>query len=174
MIFFTCVCRIGDDAGAAHLRARARRGRHRDDGVDAGRVGPGPPVADVLEVPHRPGLPAHEGHHLAKVKAGAAAERNDAVMAAIAVDLEARLQVLLVRVGVDLGKHRPAQTRLVHQVERALGDLHVLEAAVGDQQRLGDAGLRASLADLGNAACAKADGIGIGPVGYQGHVRQPF
>jgi hypothetical protein len=56
---------VGDDAGAADFRAGARRGRHRDDREDALGVGAGPPVADILEIPHRPGLAGHEGDDLA-------------------------------------------------------------------------------------------------------------
>ena len=47
---------VGDHPGAADLGAGAGGGRHRDDRRDAGGIGAGPPVADVLEVPHRPGL----------------------------------------------------------------------------------------------------------------------
>ena len=58
---------VGDDAGAAHFRAGTGRGRHRDDGEDALGVGAGPPVADILEIPHRPGLAGHEGDDLGHV-----------------------------------------------------------------------------------------------------------
>ena len=73
---------VGDDAGAADLGAGARGGRHGDDRQDALRVGAGPPVADVLEVPHRPGLAGHEGDDLAGIERRAAAEGDDAVMPA--------------------------------------------------------------------------------------------
>jgi hypothetical protein len=55
------------------------------------------------KVPDRAGLAGHEGNHLAEVKARAAAECDHAVMAAIAVDLQACFQVVLVGVWVDFG-----------------------------------------------------------------------
>ena len=51
-------------------------------GAMRGRIGARPPVADVLEIPHRPGLPGHEGDQLADIERRAAAEGDDAVMAA--------------------------------------------------------------------------------------------
>ena len=45
-------------------------------------VGARPPVADVLEVPQRSRLPRHEGDELADIERRAAAEGDDAVMAA--------------------------------------------------------------------------------------------
>ena len=73
---------VGDDAGAADLRAGARRRRHGDDRRDAVRVGARPPVADILEIPHRPRLRRHEGDAFADIERRAAADRDDAVMAA--------------------------------------------------------------------------------------------
>ncbi len=75
---------LGDDAGAADLGARPRRGRHGNDRGDLVGVGARPPIADILEIPHWAGLPGHEGDHLAGIEAGAAAEGDDAVMAAFA------------------------------------------------------------------------------------------
>ena len=40
------------------------------------------PVADILEIPHRPALAGHEGDHLADIQRAAAAEGDDAVVAA--------------------------------------------------------------------------------------------
>ena len=51
-------------------------------GRDARGVGASPPVADVLEVPHRPRLTDHERDDLADVERGTAAEGDDAVMSA--------------------------------------------------------------------------------------------
>ncbi len=73
---------LGDHAGAADLRAGARRGRYGDDRRDLLGVGARPPVADILEIPERPGLPGHEGDDLAGIEARAAAEGDDPVMAA--------------------------------------------------------------------------------------------
>ena len=57
------------------------------------RVGARPPVADILEVPHRPGLAGHEGDDLAGIERRAAAEGDDAVMAAGLQGLEAGIDV---------------------------------------------------------------------------------
>ena len=51
-------------------------------GAIAVGVGARPPVADILEIPDRPRLPGHEGDELAEVEPAAAAEGDDAVMAA--------------------------------------------------------------------------------------------
>ena len=58
-------------------------------------VGARPPVADVLEIPHRPGLPGHEGDDLADVERGAAAESDDAVVAAGAIGGHAGVDIAL-------------------------------------------------------------------------------
>ena len=91
--FLVCVASCGDDAGAADFRAGAGRGRHGDDRRDPVRVGARPPVADILEIPHRPGLPGHEGDDLAGVEPRAAAEGDDAVMAAGAEHREAGFDI---------------------------------------------------------------------------------
>ncbi len=84
---------IEDDAGAADLRARARGGRHRDHGGDAGGVRAGPPVADVLEIPQRASLARHEGHDLAGVQGRSAAEGHHAIVAAAAKGTQSRLDM---------------------------------------------------------------------------------
>ena len=50
----------------------------------------GPPVADILEIPHGPGLARHEGDDLPGVQRRAAAERHDAVVTPRARMLRAR------------------------------------------------------------------------------------
>ena len=104
MIFLVCVALVGDDAGAADLGAGAGGGRHRDDRRDAGGIGARPPVADVLEIPQRPGLAGHEGDQLAGVERRAAAERDDAVMAAGLERGDAGGDVGLDRIWFDVGK----------------------------------------------------------------------
>ena len=81
---------VGDDAGAADLRAGAGGRRHGDDRRDRVRVGARPPVADILEIPDRPRLPGHEGDELAGIEAAAAAEGDDAVMLAGLEDVRRR------------------------------------------------------------------------------------
>ena len=110
-------------------------------GRDAGGVGAGPPVADVLEVPHRPGLAAHEGDDLAAVERRAAAEGDDAVVAAVAQHREAGGDVGLGRVRLHVGEDRGrAARRRASDAERAGGDRQRREARVGDEERPGDAG----------------------------------
>jgi hypothetical protein len=72
-----------EHAGAADFRAGAGRGRHRDDRRDGLGIGAGPPVADILEIPHGAGLAGLEGDQLAEVQRRAAAERDHAVMLAL-------------------------------------------------------------------------------------------
>ena len=109
MIFLVFGRLVEDDRGAAHLRAGAGGGRHRDDRRDAVRVGPLPVVADVLEVPDRLGLAGHEGDGLAGVQAAAAAEGDDAVMAAGLEGLDPVLDVLADRVGFDVAEQAGRQ-----------------------------------------------------------------
>jgi hypothetical protein len=71
---------VDHHAGAADLRSGTGSGRHGDHRCDAAALGAGPPVADVLEIPQRPGLAGHEGDHLAGIECRAAAERDHAVM----------------------------------------------------------------------------------------------
>jgi hypothetical protein len=91
--FFLVSLLVEDDARPANLGPGARRRRDRDDGRDAGRIGPGPPVADILEIPERSGLARHEGHSLAGIERRTAAERHDAVMLAGAICGQSRLDV---------------------------------------------------------------------------------
>ena len=67
---------------ARPTRTRCRRWSAPRRSGDAGRIGARPPVADIPEIPHRSGLALHEGHDLAAIERRAAAERDDAVMAA--------------------------------------------------------------------------------------------
>ena len=64
--------------------------------------------------------PAMKATHLAEVEAGAAAEGDDAVMAAGLEGLDAGLEVLVVRVGIDVGEDRPAEAAGLEDVERVL------------------------------------------------------
>ena len=102
---------VGDHAGAADLRAGAGRRRHRDDRRDAPGVGARPPVADVLEIPDRALLPGHEGDELAGIEPAAAAEGDDAVMAAGLEDVHARSEVRLDRVWTSRRRRCRASVR---------------------------------------------------------------
>ena len=93
---------IGDDAGAANLGTSASRRRHGNDRQDALRVGAGPPVANVLEIPHRPDLPGHKGDDLAGIEPRAATERHDTIVVASFQRGNARRDVGCDRVRLDL------------------------------------------------------------------------
>ena len=58
----------GNHTRAADLRAGSGRRRHGNDRGYSIRIGPRPPVANVLEIPYRPGLRHHEGHAFADVQ----------------------------------------------------------------------------------------------------------
>ena len=85
-------------------------------------IGARPPVADILEIPERPGLPGHEGDDLAGVEARAAAEGDDPVMIAGAEGGDAGLDVGLDRVGLYVGEHATGSPASFEQVERLRGD----------------------------------------------------
>ena len=110
---------VGHDAGAADLRARAGRGRHGDDRRDALRIGPRPPIADVLEIPHRARLAVHEGDRLADIERRAAADRDDAVMLALAEGREPGVDIGLRRIAAHIGEDRDRQARRLRATARA-------------------------------------------------------
>ena len=128
MIFLVWSAGSVIDRGAADLRAGAGGGRHGDDRRDALRVGPRPPVLAILEVEDRPCLAGHEGDQLADIHARAAAEGDDAVMAAGLVGGEPVVEILQRRIAVDLGEDRDRNVRLLQDVERLGDDRQVDEA----------------------------------------------
>ena len=74
---------VGDDARRGRLPSRCRPwSAPRRSGAMPVGVGARPPVADVLEIPHRPRLAGHEGDDLAGIERRAAAEGDHAVVAA--------------------------------------------------------------------------------------------
>src|SRR6185437_16540246 len=97
--------------GAADLGAGAGCGWHGDDRRDAGRVGARPPIADVFEVPYRPRLRLHEGDAFADVERRAAADGDDAVMAAGLVGGDPGGEIGLRRVRLDVAEHRRLEAR---------------------------------------------------------------
>src|SRR4051812_41030587 len=86
-------------------------------------------------------------------------------MAAILEGLDARLEISLVGVRIDLSKHGPSQPGILKDVERRLGDRHRRETAIGDQQRLADAEAFAGFGQFGYAPATELDGGRIAPVG---------
>jgi hypothetical protein len=74
-------------------------------GRDALGVGAGPPVADILEIPHRARLAGHEGDDLARIERRAAAEGDDAVMPAGSRTPRCRPRRWLHRVRLHVGEH---------------------------------------------------------------------
>ena len=100
--------RVGDDAGTPDLGPGAGGCRYRDDRGDGVGIGTGPPVADILEIPDRPGLAGHEGNHLSKVETRPAAKSDHSIMGTGPIGGDACRQIDLVRVRVDLGEKRIA------------------------------------------------------------------
>ncbi len=80
---------ICDHGRTSHLGACPSGCWHGNDGSDARRVRPCPPIFAVLKVPDGPGLAGHEGDGLGCVESGTAAKGNDAVMVATLVDRDA-------------------------------------------------------------------------------------
>ncbi len=165
MIFFTCVCGIGDDAGAADFRASAGRRRHRNDRRNTLDARTRPPIPNILEIPDRTRLAGHEGDALAEIEARTATEGDDAVMAAVLESLHAGIEVLLVRVRIDVCEDRAAEACIFQDVERILGNRHRGQAAIGNQQRLLHAKALAGVRQLLDAAAAELEGCRIAPVG---------
>ena len=81
--------------------------------------------------------------------------------------------VFLVRVGIDLGEHRPPQPGRIKQIERVLGDLHLGQTTIGDQKWFLDPCRRTGLRDFRDTACAKTNGRRVGPVCSQTHGLNP-
>ena len=156
---------VGEDGGAADLGAGAGGGRHGDDRRDAVGVGPRPPVADVLEVPDRPGLAGHEGDELADVEPRAAAEGDDAVMAAGLVGGDAGGRGSPRSGWAGRRRRSRVEAGILEERERLGGDRHLREAGIGDEERPCDARRPTRLRQLGDAAGAEADGGRVVPVG---------
>lgn len=90
-------------------------------------------------------------------------------MTAIAVSLDAGFHVDFVGVRIDIGKDRPAKTRLFQHIQRMRGDRHIGKATIRDEQRLPDAERFAGFRQFLDPATAKLDGGGITPVGDDIH-----
>ena len=111
---------LRDHAGAADFRAGPGRGRHGDDRRDLVGIGARPPIADILEIPERPGLSGRKGDDLARVEARAAAEGDDAVMLSGAEGGDAGFDIRLDRVRLNVGEQRDRKSRLFQKAERAV------------------------------------------------------
>lgn len=85
-------------------------------------------------------------------------------MAAVLEGPDAGFEVLLVRVWIDIGKDRPAETGIFEDIERSLGDCHRGKATVGDEQRLLDAEAFTGVGQFRDAAPAELDRCRIAPV----------
>ena len=102
-------------------------------GRDAVGVGARPPVADVLEIPHRPRLAGHEGDHLAGIERRAAAEGDHAVMLAGACSA-ATPAATLASTGLGLMSEKSAApSRRPQSVERRLRHRQLGEHRIGDE-----------------------------------------
>jgi hypothetical protein len=157
---------VKDHAGPADLGAGAGSGWDGDDRGDAGGIGAGPPIADVLEVPERASLARHEGDDLPHVERTAAAESDDAVMAPVAVSPHPRFDVGADRVRMDCRKERGSK-------DGGEGGFHhrrLSQARIGDEERPLHPQGPADVRQLRDPAGAEADRGRIIPVGVgQGH-----
>jgi hypothetical protein len=101
----------------------------------------------ILEIPHRPRLPRHEGDQLADVEARAAAEGDDAVMPP-ARKAATPASTLAASDWVDVGEHR-RHARILEELQRLRRDRQADQPGIGDEQRPIDAG---ALQRLGSSA----------------------
>ena len=164
---------VGQHGGAADLQAGAGGRRHGDAWRDGGGIGARPPIADILEVPHRTPLARHERDQLADIETRAAAERDHTVMSAGPVGGDAGGEVLLARVRIDVGEHRPAQPGRIQEIEHPGRDRQRRQPAIRHQQGPRDAGYSTRFAELADATGAEPDGRRIAPVGRQRHALGP-
>ena len=90
-------------------------------------------------------------------------------MTVCAIGSDAGIEVLLGGIGVDLVEDRATEPALLQDVEGGLRHGQRGQSAVGHQQGPPDVGIGAGGGQLRNAACAEADGGGVGPVGGECH-----
>ena len=164
---------MGDDARATDFGAGARGRRNRDDGRDARGVGAGPPVADVLEVPHRPSLTDHERDDLAHIERGTAAEGDDAVMSARAIRGDTGLDVVIHRIGLHLAENGGRSPGAFQIGQHPGQHRQVPDARIGYEQGLRYAGGLQGVGQFRNSADAETDRGRIVPVGFHGHCGFP-
>ena len=126
--------RVSDDAGTPDLGPGACGRRHRDDRGDGVSICTGPPVADILEIPDRPGLASHESHHLPKVETRTAAKGDHTIIATGLIGGDACRQIDLVWVRVNLGKQRIAEPGCRHDLARPAGNRQPGKPAVRYKQ----------------------------------------
>ncbi len=141
MTFLVWVASLGDDAGAADFRAGAGGGRHGDDRRDRRRRRRASTSRRYPRSPTAAGVwPGHEGDQLAGVERRAAAEGDDAVMAAGAEGGDAGLDIRLHRVGLARRRTAPREARPASRRSSVVcGDRQLGETRIGDEQRAGDA-----------------------------------
>ena len=161
--------RIGQNPGAAHFGPGAGGGRHGDNGRDLAGIGARPPIVHILQVPDGHCLARHQRNHLAKVQRRSAAKAHHPVVAACTVDCKARLHVAFVGVGINVGKHRPAQTGGGEDIQRLRGDRQGGQRLVSDQQRLFQAHGLAMVGQFRNAARAEFNRRRVRPIRTQVH-----
>ena len=161
--------RIGDHRSPPDLGSGPRRRRHGDDRIDPCRIGPRPPVADILEIPDRTRLAGHEGQRLCQIEARAAAEGDDPVITPVAIGAQPLGHIGIARIRVDLRENCAAKAGLLHQIQHPGCDLHRREPPVGDEERLGDTRLTTGLGEFRDASGAEADGGRQRPVCGEAH-----
>ena len=119
--------------------------------------------------------PLHEGDDLAAVERRAAAEGDDPVVAAVAQHREPGGDVRLGRVRACTSEKTAAvePRRRAAPPSASRGDRQPHEAGVGDEERPGDAGRAAGVAELGDPPGAEADRGRIVPVAGQAPCSEP-
>ncbi len=157
MIFLVCVASSVMTPG----------GRHGDDRRNAGRVGPHPPIADILEIPHRPRLPRHEGNDLAGIERAAATEGDDAVMMAAAQHGDAVLDIPGDGITAQISEDRRRHAGLFVRCDRIAHHRHASEPGIGDEQRPLYADGLASVGQLGDTTDAESHARRVIPVAAQ-------
>ncbi|MEY9790298.1 hypothetical protein ABIE77_004857 [Sinorhizobium fredii] len=90
-------------------------------------------------------------------------------MAAVLERLDPGLEILVVRVRIDVREDGTPKSAGVQNIECALRDRHRRKPAVGDQQRLLHAGGLAMVGKLLDAASPELDGGRVAPVGGDRH-----
>ena len=159
---FHLQCFIDDGGRATDLGTRAggrRHAHHRGDAVRSNAARESIGIAEIghREVPQRPLLPGHEGDRLAGVERAAAADRDDPVVATIAVGGEPGLDRRPDRIGPHRGEKAGAKVGALQVLDRPRHDIEAGQSRIGDDQRPRDAGPTTGRGEPANAAGSEHD-----------------
>ena len=146
-----------DHTGAAHFRARSRSRRYRDHRCNPLRIGPRPPIANILEIPHRARLSRHEGDHFSRIKPRSATECDHTIMLSRPHHLEPGIDIRLDRIRLDLREHRPAEPCSLQRIQNSQRHRLCRQKRISHQKRPHDPVVLAELRQLRDFSCAKTD-----------------